>query len=100
MTAATVPAQSVVRSLRAKGRDWGGLLFEGMLLLALLSSLAVLVALVGDQLSRAMPVFTDRGVDFLISPVSSNPERAGISQGLIGSFLIALLVAVLAFPIG
>jgi phosphate transport system permease protein len=100
MTAATVTAKAVDRSLRAKGRDWGGLVFEGLLLLSLLFSLAVLVALVGDQLSRAMPVFTGRGIDFLTSPVSSNPARAGISQGLVGSFLIALLVAILAFPIG
>ena len=100
MTAATVTATAVDRSLRARGRDWSGLVFEALLLLSLLFSLAILVALVGDQLNRAMPVLSQRGVDFLTSPVSANPARAGIVQGLIGSFVIVLLVAILAFPIG
>ena len=47
-----------------------------------------------------MPVFQSRGVDFLTSPLSSDPSKAGIAQGLFGTFLIAILVSIFAFPIG
>ena len=32
-----------------------------------------------------MPVFAERGIDFLTSPLSSNPAKAGIAQGLFGT---------------
>ncbi len=47
-----------------------------------------------------MPVFETRGVDFLTSPLSADPSKAGIVQGLFGTFMIAILVALFAFPIG
>jgi phosphate transport system permease protein len=100
MTANTVAAGAVRRSLRAERRDWAGIIFQALLLLSLLFSLAILAILVADQLARALPVFGERGVDFLTSELSSRPGRAGIWQGLVGTALLATLVAVLAFPIG
>jgi len=88
------------RTLAGRGRDWRGLLFEGVLLVSLLVSLLVLVALILDQASRGLPVLLDRGTDFLTAPLSSNPAKAGVGQGIVGSFLICLLVALVAFPIG
>ena len=76
------------------------MVFSAILLLSLLFSLAVLGILIGDQLSRGLPVFAERGVDFLTSSLSSNPADAGVLQGLIGTALLAVMVALVAFPIG
>jgi len=76
------------------------MVFSAILLLSLLFSLAILGILIGDQLTRGLPVFAERGVDFLTSSLSSNPANAGVLQGLIGTALLAVMVALVAFPIG
>jgi phosphate transport system permease protein len=96
----TATAGSVAISLRRSRPDIAGMVFQVLLLLSLLFSLAVLAVLIADVLATAMPVFQTRGVDFLTSPLSSDPSKAGIVQGLFGTFLIAILVALFAFPIG
>ena len=88
------------RSVRRHGVDLAGLVFAGALLLALLLSLAVLAILVGTQLAQGMPVFAERGVDFLTSDLSSNPNNAGVAQGLVGTALLVTIVALAAFPVG
>ena len=93
-------AGSVRRSLSSARPDVAGLLFHGLLLASLLFSLAVLAVLLADVVTRALPVYAERGVDFLTSPLSSDPAQAGIGQGLMGTALIALLVSLFAFPIG
>jgi phosphate transport system permease protein len=100
MTAPSISINAGSRSVRRQGVDIRGAIFAGALLAALLFSLAVLAVLVGTQLARAMPVFAERGVDFLTSDLSSNPADAGVAQGLIGTALLVLIVAVAAFPIG
>src|SRR4249919_2425654 len=99
MTAVPIPA-SVDRSVRRQGLDVSGLVFAGALLLALLLSLAVLMILVGTQLAQGASVFAERGVDFLTSDLSSNPADAGVAQGLIGTALLVMIVALAAFPVG
>ena len=47
-----------------------------------------------------MPVFAERGTDFLTSPLSSNPAKAGVAQGIVGTTMLAVIVALIAFPIG
>ena len=42
----------------------------------------------------------ERGVDFLTSPLSSDPAKAGVSQALWGTFWIGVIVVVVAFPLG
>jgi len=76
------------------------MVFSAILLLSLLFSLAILGILIGDQLTRGLPVFAERGVDFLTSSLSSNPADAGVLQGLIGTALLAVMVALVAFPVG
>ena len=49
---------------------------------------------------RRSPSSQERGVDFLTSDLSSNPANAGIAQGLIGTALLVMIVALTAFPIG
>ena len=100
MTTSTIAIGPGDASVRRQGADVAGLVFAGALLLALLFSLAILAVLVGTQLSQALPVFSERGVDFLTSDLSSNPANAGIAQGLIGTALLVTIVAVAAFPIG
>ena len=56
--------------------------------------------LIGTVLIDGLGVFTDRGWAFLDGALSSSPERAGISQAIVGSFWIAVSVVVLAIPIG
>ena len=98
--AGAVAAGTVHLSLRRQRIDLAGYVFSAILLLSLLFSLAVLTVLVADQLIRGLPVFTERGTSVLTSPLSSNPARAGVIQGLIGSALLAVIVALTAFPIG
>ena len=97
----TVATRAVVnRSLRSSGTDWRGLAFQAVLLLSLLFALATLAVLVIDIVSRGLPVFAERGGDFLSSNLSSRAGSAGIWQGIHGSLLIAIFVAVFAIPIG
>ena len=95
-----VVAGAVDRSLQGTRVDVVGYVFAGLRLISLLFTLAILAVLVGDPLQRGLPVLIERGVDFLTSPLSSNPERAGVAQGLVGTALLAVLVSLLAFPVG
>ena len=82
-------------------RDWRSVVFELALLVSLLLAVGVLVWLITDIFIRALPVFQERNlVDFLVNPMSSRPERAGIGQALWGSIVLMVFVAVLAIPIG
>ncbi len=91
---------SVRAGLTGSRRDTAGAVFQVLLLASLLFSLAALLVLVVDVLGKAIPVFGDRGLGFLTSPLSSNPAKAGVAQGIVGTAVLALLVAILAFPIG
>ena len=95
-----VTAGAVRQSLRGQRVDVAGYVFAGLLLLSLLLTLAILALLVGDQLQRGLPVLAERGTDFLTSPLSSRPDRAGVLQGIIGTAMLAVMVSVIAFPIG
>ena len=92
--------EAVERRLRSGGGDARGLVLQGVLLLSLLIALGVLVVLVGDIFIRSLPVFAERPLDFLTSPLSSRPARAGIAQGIVGSILLMAFVAVIALPLG
>jgi phosphate transport system permease protein len=96
----TIASQGVARPLGRGHTDIAGTVFALLMLLALLFSLAVLGILIGSQMARGLPVFAERGADFLTSPLSSNPNKAGVVQGLIGTALLATIVALVAFPIG
>jgi phosphate transport system permease protein len=99
-TATSVAAGTVTASLRRQRLDVAGWVFSAILLICLLFSLALLILLVSDQLMRGLPVFAERGATVLANPLSSSPARAGLIQGLIGSALLAVIVALTAFPIG
>jgi phosphate transport system permease protein len=92
---------SVAASLRGRRTsDTRGRVFEVSLLVSLLACLLILGALVITVINDGLPVYTDRGWEFLDGSVSSIADRAGISQGIVGSFWIAVSVVALAVPLG
>jgi phosphate transport system permease protein len=93
-------ATTVRSGLTGRRRDTPGMLFQVVLLGSLLFSLAVLLILIVDVLNRAIPVFADRGVDFLTSTLSSDPNKAGVAQGIVGTAVLGAIVALVAFPFG
>jgi phosphate transport system permease protein len=56
--------------------------------------------LLSRVLIDGLPVYTDRGWEFLDGSLSGSAERAGISQGIVGSLWIAICVVVISFPLG
>ncbi|CAN5516339.1 phosphate ABC transporter permease PstA [soil metagenome] len=93
--------EAVEQAIMGRRSDWRSVAFEVALLVSLLIAVGILVWLITEILLRALPVFQERGlVSFMTSPLSSNPERAGIGQGLFGSILLMLFVALLALPVG
>jgi phosphate transport system permease protein len=90
----------VARRLRGGGVDWRGAALESFLLVTLLASLGVLFVLLADTIGTALPVLLERPTDFLTSPLSARPARAGIIQAIIGSVTITAVVVVLAMPVG
>lgn len=99
-SASTAATEAVRRQLEGTTRDVKGTVVQLFFLGALLFSLLILVVLLGQILGGTVRTFSDRGLDFLTSPLSQRPERAGVAQGIRGSLLIALFVVLLAFPLG
>jgi phosphate transport system permease protein len=98
--ATTDPEMVVRRILAGRRADVPGLLFQALLLVALLIGLALLVTLLADVVVDALPVLTERPGDFLGSNLSSLPTRAGVWQGVWGSLALMAFVIVLSVPLG
>jgi phosphate transport system permease protein len=102
--AAIVDRDSVQGSVRAAllggRRDVRGRMFSLMLLATLVVSLAILVSLLWITIDGALPVFQERGWDFITSNTSSIPKSAGVWQGLVGSLVLIAFVALIALPAG
>jgi phosphate transport system permease protein len=102
---ATVVAPSATRAsveeaLRGKRVDVRGRLFEIVLLLSLVISFAVLITLIVSIVSDAIPVFRERGLDFVTSETSAFDFRTGVKQGIVGSMILIGFVTVFALPLG
>ncbi len=103
MTAVAPPASALGATSIPLGqhrRNVAGLTFHVLLLLALLFSLGVLATLVISVLIGGLPVLMERGLDFLTSPTSADPNKAGVVQGIIGSLIMTAIVALVAIPLG
>ena len=100
MTSPSITTSAVRRELAGTATDWRGVVFGMLLLGSLIATLSVLLAILGTQLVQGWPVYASRGLDFVTAPLSSDPAKAGIGQGLVGSILIGFLVALLCFPLG
>lgn len=92
--------ETVERSLRSGRVEIWPIVFQALLLIALLASLAILIVLLADILIGALPTLRSRGLDFLLSGLSLTPDSAGVFTAILGSLAIAAIVIVLAFPIG
>ncbi len=92
--------EAVRSALEGKRTEPGAVLFRFLLLTMLLSLLLILIVLLADIFMSAWPTLRDRGLDFVFSGLSLNPETAGVWTGIIGSLAIALFVVVLAIPTG
>jgi phosphate transport system permease protein len=100
-SAALSTSDVVERNLRGKRVDVKGFLFEAVLLLALLTSLLILMVLIVDVISGGITVFSERGGEFLqgrLSVVSA--ATAGVGQAITGSLMVVMFVVVVAFPLG
>jgi phosphate transport system permease protein len=95
-------SSDVVRKQLAGRRvDTGGLLFQTLLLFALLISLLFLVVLLYDVIQGGVSVFTERGGSFLTGRLSVvTAATAGVGQAIVGSLYMAMFVVLIAFPIG
>ena len=91
---------AVGRQLRGGKVDVAGNVFRVLLLAALVVTMAVLGVLLVDVWTGGWSVLSSRLGDFLNGTLSSRAERAGVFQGIRGSFWIALFTIVLAFPLG
>ena len=91
---------AVAASLTGGRRDWKGMGFALLLVLCMVASLLMLTVLLWDVIAQALPVFEKRSSGFLTNDLASSPDKAGVSQGIWGSLIIALFVVVLAFPVG
>jgi phosphate transport system permease protein len=91
---------SVAAALHGRRTDVKGRVFELGLGACLILSLVILGALLADVLRDGVPVYTERGWSFLDGGLSSTASRAGVAQGLIGSFWIAVAVIVVSLPLG
>ncbi len=74
-----------------------GTIFYGACMAAIGVLLVALLALLVDVLSKGIPWLDGQ---FLTSPPSSRPERAGILPAFVGSLEIGLLVGLMTFPTG
>ena len=100
MAQPSVTAVAVQRQLSGGGTDWRGIVFGILLVGSLVATLAILMTILVTQLVQGWPVYAARGLDFVTAPLSSDPAKAGIGQGLVGSIVIGILVSLVCFPLG
>lgn len=95
------PARKITEGLTTRSVDWRGKLVEGLLILTLLITLLILGVLIFDTVQRGWPIWTDRPADFLSGGLNtSSAAIAGVSSAIRGTVILALIVALLAFPLG
>lgn len=101
ITSPELTREVVAARLEGRKSDVAGTLFKGALVLCLFVVLGSLVALVISVAPSGLDVLSTRGVgDFISKPFSIRPMRTGVMQGIVGTVTTAVLVTVLAFPLG
>ncbi len=82
-----------------RGADIRGQIFFGLLVVSVVVAFAMVGSVFWNVVDGASEIVTERFWDFLVSPSSSDPGKAGVAQGIRGSILIAAIV-MMTFPIG
>ena len=95
-----VTREAVERQLRGQRVDVAGAVFRLLLVVALALTVTVLAVLLWDVWTGGWPVFRERAGSFINGTLSTRANRAGVFQGIRGSFWIAMFTIVLAFPLG
>ena len=93
---------AIAASIERRRVDAKGLLFKTVLQTCLLITLALLAVLLVTVAVDSTDQIGSRLGDFLKGTLrsQSGDERLGVHQGIYGSMWIAVIVAVLAFPVG
>lgn len=84
---------------RQPGADRGGQIFYFLIALAVAVAFAMVGAVIWDVVRGAWDIVSSRPITFLTEPFLTDPDEAGVAQGIRGSVIIAVIV-VLTFPIG
>jgi phosphate transport system permease protein len=94
-------AAALTAQLTGARRDIRGRVVEWILLMTLGLSLMILVALIVNLVDRSWPILNGRLGDFLSSGLdASNAAEAGVWQAIRGTLTLAIIVAIIAFPLG
>ena len=99
-TAAVTTTDLVRQSIEGKKFSPFNALVAFALLFTLLSSVVILVTLLADTVTAALPVFASRGFGFITSSLSPTAASAGIWQAIMGSLALTGFVIAVAFPFG
>lgn len=101
LTSPKITAEVVQARLRGERADYAGTVFKWTLVTCLLIVIAALLALLDSVAHEGLEVLSTRGIaDFIQRPFSINPAKAGVYQGIVGTVTCAVLVSLLAFPLG
>ncbi|HMJ75479.1 MAG TPA: phosphate ABC transporter permease PstA, partial [Iamia sp.] len=96
-----ITSEVVAAKLKGEKADIAGQAFRFLLLGCLGLVLTALVALLWDTTSVGVPYLLERGpIDFISRYTNSSPDVAGVYQALAGTIQMAVIIAVVAFPLG
>ncbi|HSL56710.1 MAG TPA: phosphate ABC transporter permease PstA [Acidimicrobiales bacterium] len=94
------PAGSEGTTLTAKRTDVKGQAFKVVLISSLVIALVILLTLIWDMWSEGRPILTTRLWQFLTTGLASDPAIAGVWQGIKGTLMLGVIVALISFPMG
>lgn len=101
LTAPQVTTEMVQARIKGQKADVSGAIFKYTLWACLGVVLATLIALLLSVSDEGIAFLNERGLlNFMNAPFSIRPERTGIYQGIVGTVTTAIIVAVVAFPLG
>lgn len=94
-------ARNITEGLTNRSTNVRAKVIEAVLVFCLLLSMVILLVLIVDLIRRSWSVWTDRPVDFLTAGLNSqNAAVAGVWQGIKGTLILMLIVAIVSFPLG
>jgi phosphate transport system permease protein len=93
--------EAVRKRIEGRRTDTAGTAFKVLLVGCMVFVLGSLIALVTSVAPAGIDVLSARGLwEFVSAPFSIRPQNTGVHQGIVGTVTCAVLVAVLAFPVG